>query len=676
MIRKGNSLAITGLDLQLGGSVPANLQTGTIKATFLNDATGFMGRNPYQSSHLLPDDEKSPVFVYLLFDLALTGTDDKGNAVLNQTIPHVQATGTAKVVNGNLEIETVRTLTMDLLGLDLAPAHMVLGIKSDVHAQVENDLQAPRLTSAYPVDGGVDFPIRDGISLIFSKPIDNAGLEVGNQISLIDRDNGNSPVSFQFAFDGSTILLKPENALAFNHRYRITLSGLKDMNGNDLDFDGSDASSGDGIIDFTTENPSSTNTVGPMISSIHTGAACALTDATATSPGRCVGGAAGDTLYQPFEIPADGYLDVQFNQPMNVSTLVLGTSCNSGAVRVERVDGSCSVVPGSLVVDTRSIRFKPTQPWVEGADYRLTLVSGTNATCAVGEICSGIGATPRPLNPDPLNGAEAGDAGGANVVINFKGKQANAKNAVYLPLKLEPFTDMNGNGFRDNGEVDTIENSATVRIAERSGIVTTATIDGSSTIFLSGTLPVTVGLPELLSLDKSNNEWGVNIAGDYQIPVNINPSILYGTSIRMDVTALSALPINNIETGINILRLREIGSPVTGYIVQEEGKEEPQFIGDLNLYMDAADMRISVAGIMSVYHNLHSYPIRAVVKGPVKFMGDGRIVIEQSNINPIVIKVEVSSVLSFLIGDGSITLEIPANAMKLRLVGAPLKGRR
>ena len=49
VIRKGAYLDITGLDLALGGEVPANLQTGDITASFITDVTGYMDRNPYLS---------------------------------------------------------------------------------------------------------------------------------------------------------------------------------------------------------------------------------------------------------------------------------------------------------------------------------------------------------------------------------------------------------------------------------------------------------------------------------------------------------------------------------------------------------------------------------------------------------------------------------------------------
>ena len=49
---------------------------------------------------------------------------------------------------------TESTLTMDLLGLDLAPAHMVLGINSDLRATRPEDMVSPTIVSTYPVDGG------------------------------------------------------------------------------------------------------------------------------------------------------------------------------------------------------------------------------------------------------------------------------------------------------------------------------------------------------------------------------------------------------------------------------------------------------------------------------------------------------------------------------------------
>lgn len=670
VIRKGNFLDITGLDLALGGAVPANLRTGDIRATFLSDATGFLGRSPYRSADVRPDDAKSPVFVYLIFDLALTAHDEQGNAVLNQTIPHVQATGTAQAVNGRLQIETVRTLTMDLLGLDLAPAHMVLAIASDLNGRAPEDNEATRLTGAYPADGAVDFPVTDGLSLIFSKPIDNADMVVNRDIQLLNLSDGGVDVPFQMTYDGSTVLLKPDASLGFGKNYQIRVGALQDVNGNALVLDGDDASGGDGVIEFATENPSATGGIGPMISSIYPGAACLLEFGSGER--RCYGGKSDDTHYLPFEMPTDGVLDVQFNQPMNANTFVLGSSCNTGTVRVELLNssGACvEVVPGSLTVDTRAIRFKPTQPWQEGASYRLTLVSDIDPSCvASSEIC---GINDRPLNADPLRGAQAGDAGAAhNLAIRFQGVAALGDDYVYLPLKLEPFSDINGNGFLNTGEVGRIENSAEVTVTGTSGLVTDAVIEGDPRIYLNGSLPVTIGLPEALQVN--GEQWEMALNGHSQIPVHVHPGTLYGTSITIKPSALVTLP--TVPTGLNILRLRETDDqPIMGYIVQEAGVEQPQFISQFDLYMDAPDMSI-LAGAAT--HDLNSKLLSGVtVKGPITFMSDGRIVIELGNAKPVDLAVNIRVLdTSFL--PGTINLRIPENAMQLRLLGEPLKGRR
>ncbi len=688
VIRRGASLDITGLDLALGGEVPANLQTGDIAASFITDVTGYMDRNPYRSYSTQVDDDKSPVFVYLIFDLALTSTDANGNAVLNQTIPHVQATGTARIYDGTLYIESVRTLEMDLLGLDQAPAHMVLGIQSDLESQPPQDLTAPTIPSSYPADGGEDFPIRDQISLIFSEPMDNAGVTPQDQVILNNITDGGT-VPFQINWDGSTMVLQPEAPLLNNKTYEVVINmapsapsePVSDLAGNTLALDPADATGGDGIISFSTENPVAT-TVGPLATSVFPGVACTLTDADADNIGRCAGGASSDQKYLPPTVTTDGRIDVVFNQPMDQNTLTLGSACGSGRIRVEELDGggTCvGVVEGSLITDTRGFKFTPTNGWTEGTQYRLTLASGSNTVCEGGDICS---ANNVPLNPDPLNGGEPGDAGGANIVNTFTAVAAN--NDVFLPLKLEPYTDINGNGYVDGAETGRAENSAGVSITGYGGIVTAASMVGDSNIYFSGALPVTVGEPEPLTVDGT--PWGMTLTGDSQIPVEVHPGVLYGTSITMASSAhvlILDVAIEDTDTGISILRLVQSGgAPVTGYIVQEQGRDQPQFIAQLNLYMDAPDMSITpdsafLDTLSSVEHDLVSKPITAIVKGPVTFMDDGRIVIEQANVANVDLTINVEAILPLFPSEfGTIDLRIPAGAMNMRLIGNPLKGRK
>ena len=253
--------------------------------------------------------------------------------------------------------------------------------------------------------------------------------------------------------------------------------------------------------------------------------------------------------------------------------------------------------------------------------------------------------------------------------------------------------DINGNGYLDGSETARTENSAGVSIVDllddglNNGIITQAQfLDGpggavipEASIYLGGALPVTVGEPEPITIDGAT--WGMTLAGTSQIPVRVHPGILYGTSITMESSATVLgipIPISDVETGISVLRVRESGGePVTGYIVAEDGVEQPQFIAQLDLYMDAPDMQIQVnipllGGLIAVNHNIHSLPLTAIVKGPITFLEDGRILIEQTNLADIELVINVTSIA----GNGAIKMLIPSGAMNLRLIGNPLKGRK
>ena len=70
-------------------------------------------------------------------------------------------------------------------------------------------------------------------------------------------------------------------------------------------------------------------------------------------------------------------------------------------------------------------------------------------------------------------------------------------------------------------------------------------------------------------------------------------------------------------------------------------------------------------------HNQHSYPLTMELTGPVTFLPNGRMVINQVNGNVIPISVELTELLGFL--GASIHLQIPAGAVKLQYLGVPLK---
>src|SRR5262249_34452015 len=150
---KGQLLRMDGLSVALGGVVPAGLDTGELAVRFVSDASGFLMRNPYRDPGQLPDDATSPVFLYLTFDVAMTTAERVGNAVLDQTVMDVQATGVGTIAGNALAIETVGTIELDLLGVARAPSQLVLRMETTRDVVPARDTDRPRLVAAYPANG-------------------------------------------------------------------------------------------------------------------------------------------------------------------------------------------------------------------------------------------------------------------------------------------------------------------------------------------------------------------------------------------------------------------------------------------------------------------------------------------------------------------------------------------
>ena len=105
--------------------------------------------------------------------------------------------------------------------------------------------------------------------------------------------------------------------------------------------------------------------------------------------------------------------------------------------------------------------------------------------------------------------------------------------------------------------------------------------------------------------------------------------------------------------------------PTDTFIVATD--QGPEFRADVDLYLDAPYLEAPLGG----QHNQHSYPLTMELTGPLTFLPNGRMVINQVNGNVIPISVELTQLLGFL--GASIDLQIPAGAVKLQYVGVPLK---
>jgi hypothetical protein len=652
-IRRGQRVRLSGLDVKLGGQIPAGLTTGDIQIEFLTDGGGRLYRNPYQPAAQRPENDRSPLFVDLSFDAAISAVDPTGNAVVAQTVMGVQATGTAIATDGVLAIEAVSSMDFGLLGITTAPTNVVLELITDPKAVVPVDTTPPTVVATVPDNGSSELSPDAGIEVIFSEPVDLDRLRAGG-IQL--QTTAGQPIGSEIESHGSAIVIRPLASLAYSSTYHIAFSDVADAAGNKL--------ANQGQVGFAT--PGLVGTAAPLtVTAIHPGAACALTGGNASSPGRCAGGLAGDDLYKPFTMAANEPVEVAFSQPPLANTMVHGTACGAGTVRIEALDagGACTgAVAGTFSPHDRGFSFVPDQPWAAGQRYRVTLVSGPDRNCNANELC---GISGDAASFDPLAGTVGNKSGGPDLAIVFTG--AAASNATFMVADASPATDVNGSGFQEGGELSRDDNRVMLRYVNHSGIIDSASFNtpdcsGVTTglegcMYLSGAMPVTLG--ELTTTCPLPG----GASAPSCVPVTISPQAMYGTSVGIDAVALLTI---STDTGTSVLRVREPASgPLTGYIIDKGG---PTLVVALDLYMDAPDMSILLST-----HDLHSKPLSVSLEGPVTFLPDGRIAIAAHNVADIPVSVGVDN---SILGTGTVDLIVPAGEMRLQLVSPLLRGGR
>jgi hypothetical protein len=397
-----------------------------------------------------------------------------------------------------------------------------------------------------------------------------------------------------------------------------------------------------------------------------------LTGGSAASPGHCAGGTAADAPYHPFSLAADEPVTVTFTQPPAPGSVSHGLGCNAGTVRIEQVDagGAClAAVAGTVVVHDRVVTFLPDAPWQAGTHYRLTLVSGIDRSCNPGEIC---GISGEAASFDPLGGATTVAAGGPNLVIDFAG--APATDATLVVTQASPYTDINGSGFVEAGEPLRDENRAALRITGVTGVVTSAsftspdclpgTPETEACMYLSGTMPVAL-LPAAHDCVLPGGETAATC-----VPVVLSPEAMYATSVT--IQAHVVIDTANIDlttdTKTSVMRIREpAAGPVTGYLIDDHGT--PTLVVALDLYLDAPDMKILLSS-----HDLHSKPLSVVLRGPMRFLPDGRLAIAVVNVADVPLTVNIAINDPTLNASGSVQMVLPHGELKLQLVSAPARG--
>jgi hypothetical protein len=145
--------------------------------------------------------------------------------------------------------------------------------------------------------------------------------------------------------------------------------------------------------------------------------------------------------------------------------------------------------------------------------------------------------------------------------------------------------------------------------------------------------------------------------------VALSPQLVIATSLPLDTTLITGTVIHQ-NTGALVMRLREApNGPAVGYVIDDHGT--PTFMARLALYLDAPDL-----GFVFAEHDLHGKPLLVDVRGPLRFLPDGRIAIAVANVADVPIDVNIQGNGA----TGAVHMLMPTGGLKLQLVSPPLRG--
>jgi hypothetical protein len=180
------------------------------------------------------------------------------------------------------------------------------------------------------------------------------------------------------------------------------------------------------------------------------------------------------------------------------------------------------------------------------------------------------------------------------------------------------------------------------------------------------------------------------------IKVEIYPSQSVSTSfVTYARNAIIGIPTLIVSSGEQIMRMRYAKDdplceddaqsapcartqPITGWI--KEGSDGPILTAEVDLYIDAPFLGPNLGNsTFNMSHTLHSYEVTMSLTGPVSFLDDGRMIVQQRNENPIDIDMKVY----FVRPDGNSTVNgtpagripyrIPQDGVFLQMISEPIK---
>ncbi|SFM37448.1 Ig-like domain-containing protein [Marinobacter pelagius] len=437
-------------------------------------------------------------------------------------------------------------------------------------------------------------------------------------------------------------------------------------------------------------------------------------------------------------MPADRPITVVFSQSMDPESIRLG---KDGTFLVEKVTvnpetgkpneteiGSGEIVDGRLEFNNQRIRFFPNSPWEPGEFYRYTMRSMEDdvpSTCTLDTPTSVCGINQLALKTDILEGLD--DGGGANgaddLTIYFEGTEK--LETVFTPLRNFPVRDTNSNFLIDCDATDCLEPFETAHTVGNDidgwepGANSTklAVIGGSATVTLFetpiGGLPGGESLAEVGCEATENSDcprnkfiyqtYALNTEvvgpGTYDptpekpnngddlegILVDLYPTLLTTTSISVWTNVFGLMQEESI-TNTQILRMRYAKddpsctqdcarNQLIPGVITEGDEGQPVFVTSADLLIDAPDMEIPLGGT----HDLYGRPFTLKLEGNVTFFDDGRMQVEQRNVNRVggdnelLVTADALGLPGLGLATIRLPLEIPVGGTYLNFISNPVK---
>lgn len=148
-VRRGGGFNVAPLEVTLNGEVPANLNSGILRNAFITDLSAYFTGNPFDADDDNPN-TGGAIGVRMRFDIALSGSDERGNGAFNQNVLNVPAVGTVTTDgDGNLTIEAVGSFPVAVNRTGQATTNFRLRLSAPA-ADNGGDVTGPRITAQYP----------------------------------------------------------------------------------------------------------------------------------------------------------------------------------------------------------------------------------------------------------------------------------------------------------------------------------------------------------------------------------------------------------------------------------------------------------------------------------------------------------------------------------------------